>query len=156
MEVTTEDVRIALAKIRRRKGISSDSQITVIMIANTIGCTRNTLYKKSLDKIMGPFKKIKKNESDKSITPGSIEYCKAQLAKKDKEIKTLKEDLSMAKDGQIDQEILSFIIKELEKDKIRLQDQLDNSYDEDDVVRLAKENAALREQLLRAGLKTQI
>ncbi len=156
MIVTIKDVRIALFKIRRRKGISSDKDITVTMIAKTIGCTRNTLYKKELDSIMLPFKKIKSNESNNSAPCGSVEYLKNQLANMTQEVESLKEALSKSRDWQIDQEILSSTIEDLEEDKERLQTSLDDSFDKEHVSRLARENAALRELILRAGLKTQI
>ena len=58
-KITVETIRLSIAKIKRRKGIKSDADISIVMIASEAGCSRQTLYSKEFDGVLLKYKKIK-------------------------------------------------------------------------------------------------
>lgn len=58
--ITLEDLKLVIKRIKRRKGIESNSDISITMIAKELGYSRQTLYKRNdFDEVLAPFKKIK-------------------------------------------------------------------------------------------------
>lgn len=143
VELTPSNVKKVIAKIRRRAGISSDSDITIVKIASELGYSRQHLYGLSeLDEVLKPFKKINKNKTeDSDVTVGTKAYYKELSDRKEKEIKSLESSVSKLKDKLIDYQILIKNIEILEDKCTRLSDKNRASAE------LKSENERLRKQI---------
>lgn len=154
IEIMPFDVKEAVAKIKRRKGINGNKDVSVSMIAAELRCSRNVLYKSSLNKVMEPFKKIKLNKKNNSdVIYGTIEYYKKQLKNKKIECDKMKAQLDEAKNQLIDIEVFSENIILLEEENQRIRDKLSRCQNNKEIDRLVKENKTLRRRILQIGFK---
>ena len=151
VELTPSSVKKAIAKIRRRAGIDSDSDITIVKIASELGYSRQHLYGLSgLDEVLKPFKKINKNKTeDSDVTVGTKAYYKELSDRKEKEIKSLGSSISKLKDKLIDYQILMKNIEILEDKCVRLSDKNKASAE------LRAENERLRRQVEVISLENE-
>ncbi|WP_418187226.1 hypothetical protein ACNSOP_06465 [Aliarcobacter lanthieri] len=120
--ITLEDLKLVIKRIKRRKGIESNSDISITMIAKELGYSRQTLYKRNdFDEVLEPFKKIKISSKIDTIKIGTKEYYKNISQEKEKEIKKLKGIIQKLKNKLIDHHVLEKNLKIINEKTERLQ-----------------------------------
>lgn len=120
--ITLEDLKLVIKRIKRRKGIESNSDISITMIAKELGYSRQTLYKRNdFDEVLAPFKKIKISSKIDTINIGTKEYYKNISQEKEKEIKKLKGIIQKLKNKLIDYHVLEKNLKIINEKTERLQ-----------------------------------
>ena len=168
---TAEVVSGVIKKLKRRSGIKDcmnkakkDGEdpnrcITIKMIARELECSRQTLYKEGLRKVLLPYGYSTEASPKGEPKKGSLEYFKGLVEKRDAKVEELDLDLKKAMDRVVDYEVLLLRIEKLEKSNRKLVAVADNAADRKEEQRqekmygeLAEENRRLREQLLRAGM----
>ncbi|MDX4047701.1 helix-turn-helix domain-containing protein [Aliarcobacter skirrowii] len=154
--LTIEDLKSAIKRIKRRRGIESNADISITMIAKEVGCSRQTLYKrKDFDLILDSFKKIKINSKIETVNTGTKEYYRNLSREREEEIIILKGVIQKLKNKLIDYHVLEKNIEILNKNNERLKDGAFNAnrFENENKVLIKKINSLMEDnEMLRKKL----
>lgn len=102
-----EDIKKAIAKLKRRINVKSNEDITISMIREVLGCSRTHLHNKKYNEVLAPFKNIK-NDNEKQnlidtrkIKLGTIEYYMYQNKNLHEKINVLENKIHKAIEAQL-------------------------------------------------------
>ena len=140
--ITLDKVKSSIKNLKRRKGIDSNADITITMIAKELGCTRQSLYKrKDLDGVLSPFKKITLNLKDDTINIGTKDYYIRLSQEREKELELLDRKIIKLKNKLLDYHIIEKNLLNSEEKCERLALKSREFYE------LENENQALRKKI---------